>query len=421
LGMAAHLEGKGCTVLDFTGLSQKNGAVMSHVRLAPRPEDLHAVRIAAGAADLLLGCDMVVAASPTALSRVENGVTRAIINSNLAPTAAFVIDPDIDFETLTMHRALKAAAGDAGTDFLDGTAVATALMGDSIATNLFMLGYAFQKGLVPLSLDAIERAIELNAVAVEINKRTFAWGRLAAYDRAKVEALVRPSLRDETPATQSLAELVQRRAQFLTDYQNAAYAQRYRDRVAAVEAAEKARGRGLTGLAEAVARNLFKLMAYKDEYEVARLYTDGSFLHKLQQQFEGDFTLEFNLAPPLLASRDPATGELQKRAFGPWMFPAFKLLAKLRGLRGTAFDIFGRTEERRMERRLIVEYETLLDELAAALSPDNHALAVELARLPEQIRGYGHIKERNVKKTKEREASLIAAFRRPASVATAAE
>jgi indolepyruvate ferredoxin oxidoreductase len=421
LGMAAHLEGKGCTVLDFTGLSQKNGAVMSHVRLAPRPEDLHAVRIAAGGADLLLGCDMVVAASPTALSRVENGVTRAIINSNLAPTAAFVIDPDIDFETLTMHRALKAAAGDAGTEFLDGTAVATALMGDSIATNLFMLGYAFQKGLVPLSLEAIERAIELNAVAVEINKRTFAWGRLAAHDRAKVEALVRPSLRDETPATQSLAELVERRAQFLADYQNATYARRYRDRVAAVDAAEKARGRGMSGLAEVVARNLFKLMAYKDEYEVARLYTDGSFLHKLQQQFEGDFTLEFNLAPPLLARRDPATGELQKRAFGPWLFPAFRLLAKLRPLRGTAFDIFGRTDERRMERRLIVEYETLIGELAAALSPDNHALAVEIARLPEQIRGYGHIKERNINKAKEREASLLAALRRPASVATAAE
>jgi len=421
LGMAAHLEGKGCTVLDFTGLSQKNGAVMSHVRLAPTPEDLHAVRIAAGGADLLLGCDIVVAASPQALSRVENGVTRAVINSYLAPTAAFVVNPDIDFESLAMHRALKSAAGDAGTEFIEGTELATALMGDSIATNLFMLGYAFQQGLVPLSLAAIEKAIELNGVAVEINKRTFAWGRLAAVDRAKVEAIARPALRPDAPTQQSLAELIERRAAFLADYQDAAYARRYRDVVALVDAAEKSRARGRTGLAEAVARGLFKLMAYKDEYEVARLYTSGEFRRNLEQQFEGDFTLQFHLAPPLLAPRDPRTGELQKRAFGPWVFRAFGLLARLRGLRGTAFDIFGRTEERRMERRLIGEYEAVIRELAAALGPDNHAIAVELARIPELMRGYGHIKERNVKQAKARETALLATFRSPATAATAAE
>jgi indolepyruvate ferredoxin oxidoreductase len=421
LGMAAHLEGKGCTVLDFTGLSQKNGAVMSHVRLAPSPEDLHAVRIAAGGADLLLGCDMVVAASPVALSRIEQGVTRAVVNSYLAPTAAFVVNPDIDFETLAMQRALKAAAGDGGAEFLDGTGIATALMGDSIATNLFMLGYAFQKGLVPLSLDAILRAIELNGVAVEANRRTFAWGRLAAHDRAKVEALVRPVLHEEAPATPSLADLVERRAAFLTAYQDAAYARRYRDAVAAVETAEKARGRGLTGLAEAAAKNLFKLMAYKDEYEVARLYTDGSFARRLNQQFEGDFRLEFHLAPPLFAKRDPATGELQKRGYGPWVFTAFRVLAGLKRLRGTPFDIFGRTAERRQERQLIADYEAILRELAASLSPDNHALAVEIARVSAQIRGYGHVKERAIAKAKAREASLLASFRAPAQRASAAE
>jgi indolepyruvate ferredoxin oxidoreductase len=426
LGMAAHLEGKGCTVLDFTGLSQKNGAVMSHVRLAPQPEDIHAVRIAAGGARLLLGCDMVVAASPTALARIENGVTSAVINAALTPTASFVLNGDIDFEAAGMQRTLRDAIGrDAtgkdGVDFIDGTGLATALMGDSIATNLFMLGYAVQKGLVPLSLAAIERAIELNGVAVENSKRTFNWGRLAAHDRAAVEAQARPVMREEPPQAQSLAELVDRRAAFLTAYQNAAYAARYRNFVARVTKEEKDKAKGRTGLAEAVAKALFKLMAYKDEYEVARLYTDGAFLKKLNAQFEGDFKLEFNLAPPLFAARDPATGELTKRPYGAWMFQAFKLLAKLKFLRGTTFDIFGYSEERKTERRLIAEYEATIASLIAALDAGNHAIAVQIAALPEQIRGFGHVKEKNLAKVRAREANLLAAFRSPAGAATAAE
>jgi indolepyruvate ferredoxin oxidoreductase len=431
LGMAAHLEGKGCTVLDFTGLAQKNGAVMSHVRIAPLPEDIHAVRIAAGGARLVLGCDMVVAASPTALSRMENGVTRAVINSALTPTASFVLNGDIDFEAAGMQRTLRDAIGrDAigreaggkdGIDFVDGTGLATALMGDSIATNLFMLGYAVQKGLVPLGLAAIERAIELNGVAVENSKRTFNWGRLAAHDRAAVEAQARPVMREEPKQTQSLAELVARRAAFLTSYQDEAYAERYRMAVARVEKAERDKAKGRTGLAETFAKSLFKLMAYKDEYEVARLYTDGDFLKKLHAQFEGDFKLEFNLAPPLFAKRDPATGELQKRPYGAWTFQAFKLLAKLKGLRGTAFDIFGHSEERKTERRLIGEYEATMASVIAALDAGNHALSVQIAALPEQIRGFGHVKEKNLAQVKAREANLLAAFHRPAGTATAAE
>jgi indolepyruvate ferredoxin oxidoreductase len=426
LGMAAHLEGKGCTVLDFTGLAQKNGAVMSHVRIAPQPEDIHAVRIAAGGARLVLGCDMVVAASPTALSRMENGVTRAVVNSALTPTASFVLNGDIDFEAAGMQRTLRDAIGrDAGgrdgIDFVDGTGLATALMGDSIATNLFMLGYAVQRGLVPLGLAAIERAIELNGVAVENSKRTFNWGRLAAHDRGAVEAQARPVMREEPKQAQSLAELVARRATFLTSYQDEAYAARYRTAVARVEKAEKDKAKGRTGLAETFAKSLFKLMAYKDEYEVARLYTDGDFLKKLHAQFEGDFTIEFNLAPPLFAKRDPATGELQKRPYGAWVFQAFKLLAKLKGLRGTAFDIFGHSEERKTERRLIGDYEATMASVIAALDAGNHAMAVQIASLPEQIRGFGHVKEKNLAKVREREANLLAAFRSPAGAASAAE
>jgi indolepyruvate ferredoxin oxidoreductase len=420
LGMAAHLEGKGCTVLDCTGLSQKNGAVTSHVRLARTSEDLHAVRVAAGGAGLLLGCDMVVAASGESLACVESGVTKAIVNSHVAPTAAFVINPDVDLDAAAMARALRTAVGNDGIEFVDGTGLATALIGDSIGTNVFMLGYAFQKGLVPLSLAAIERAIEINGVAADSNRRAFASGRLSAQDRLQVEALVHPPMQVKPPEPQDLSALVERRVAFLTDYQDAAYACQYRDAVAEIAAAEVARAPGRSGLAEAVARNLFKLMAYKDEYEVARLYTDGTFLEKLHRQFEGDLRLEFHLAPPLLARRDPVTGSPQKRAFGPWMFKVFKLLARLRRLRGTPFDLFGRTRERRQERALIAEYETELREITTALNLDNHALAVEIASLPEQIRGFGHIKARNVEKAKSRAAALLALLRGADRAATAA-
>jgi len=284
-----------------------------------------------------------------------------------------------------------------------------------------MLGYVFQKGHVPLGLAAIVRAIELNGIAVDSNKRSFALGRLAADDRARVEALVRNTLHDETTAEpQGLDALIEHRAAFLTDYQDTAYAQRYRDAIAAIKAAEATRARGFSGLAEMVARNLFTLMAYKDEYEVARLYTDGAFLKKLQRQFEGDFTVEYHLVPPLLASRDPLSGEPRKRAFGPWMLQVFKLLARLRRLRGTVFDVFGYTKERRMERRVIAEYDAILRELAASLTPDNHALAIEIASLPAKMRGFGHVKARNVESTKACEAELLALLRSKYVAASAA-
>jgi len=284
-----------------------------------------------------------------------------------------------------------------------------------------MLGYAYQRGLVPVSAEAILRAIDLNAVAVEFNKSAFRWGRRAAIDRALVEARATPpSARPESHRiSETLDELIRRRVEFLTAYQDAAYAQRYAARVARLRDAEAAQIGG-TDLTEAAARGLFKLMAYKDEYEVARLYTESDFLHRVAGQFEGDYKLRFHLAPPLTAERD-AAGHLRKRAYGPWMLGAFRVLAKLRRLRGTAFDIFGRTAERRMERQLVAEYEAVLDEIAKGLTSQNHAVAVELAALPMEIRGFGHVKDANRERAKAKEADLLARFRAPPPRAMAAE
>ncbi|MGC2412156.1 MAG: DUF6537 domain-containing protein, partial [Stellaceae bacterium] len=397
--------------------AQKGGAVYSHVRIAERPDAIHAVRIAAGAARLLLGCDLVVSASGEALSKLQPGHSRAIVNSHETITGDFTRNPDLAFPGRDLCASIAAAVGTGDAEFVEATRLATGLFGDSIATNLFMLGYAYQQGLVPVSSDAIERAIELNGVAVNFNRSAFHWGRRAAFDCASVEARATPAsaVPESHRASDSLDELVGRRVEFLSEYQNVAYARRYYDRVKRVREAEAARLGDGTALTDAAARALFKVMAYKDEYEVARLYTESDFLKRVADQFEGPYQLRFHLAPPLVAPRDPATGHLQKRQYGPWMLGAFRLLARLRGLRGTAFDPFGRTAERRAERHLVGEYEALLDEIAAALSPENHATAIELAALPLEIRGFGHIKEANLQRAKAKEADLLARFRSPSA------
>jgi len=417
LGMAAHLEGKGVSILDMTGLAQKNGAVMSHIRFANRPEDIHAVRIAAGEADLVLGCDMLVAAGGEALAKMRSGRTRLVINSAAVPTADFTRNPEWTFPAGDIQAELKAAVSAASADFVQGTRIATALMGDAIATNLFMLGYAWQKGLVPVSADAIERAIELNGVAVESNRKAFLWGRRAAHDLHAVERVASPA--DVIPlsprASRNLDELVARRVEFLTAYQDAAYAERYRALVNRVRQAEADRVGG-TRLTEAVARYYFKLLAYKDEYEVARLYARPEFAQQVSAAFEGGFKLRFHLAPPLIARPDAVTGEPRKRVFGPWMMTVFRLLARLKGLRGTALDIFGYSEERRRERQLIVDYGKAIEEVLAGLSRDNHATAVAIAEIPEEIRGFGPVKARNLEKAKASESELLARFRAPGEV-----
>ncbi|MEQ8355557.1 MAG: indolepyruvate ferredoxin oxidoreductase family protein [Kiloniellaceae bacterium] len=414
LGMAAHLEGRGCSVLDMAGLAQKGGAVVSHIRLAPTPADIHAVRISAGSARLVLGCDLVVASGADALSKMAVGRTRAVINDHQVMTGDFTRKPDLAFPGGEMKRLIADAAGTQRADFLDATRIATALLGDSIATNLFMLGYAWQKGLVPLSGAAIDKAIELNGVAVDSNRAALLWGRRAAHDLAAVEQAAAP--RDEAQShhlSQNLEELIARRKAFLTDYQNAAYAERYATLVERARQAEADKAPGFSGFAEAAARYYFKLLAIKDEYEVARLYSGPAFTRSLREQFAGDFKLSVHLAPPLLAKRDPDTGQLQKQEFGSWVLKAMGLLAKMKGLRGTALDIFGYSDERKMERRLIADYEALMDEVLDGLTPDNHGLAVELASIPEKIRGFGHVKEAHLKVAKSCEADLLAVFRDP--------
>ncbi len=417
LAMAAHLMGKGVSVLDVAGLAQKNGAVFSHIRIADDPAKLHAVRIAAGGAKLLIGCDMVTAAGAETLAKLRAGHTRAVVNAHRTMTADFTRRPDLDFPDRRLRAALTEATG--GADFVDATGLALALTGDSIAANMFMVGFAYQKGLLPLSEEAIRRAIELNGVAVAFNMQAFLWGRRAAHDAGAVVRIVRPAPEAETPP--SLDEFVARRVADLTRYQNAAYARRYADAVETVRAAEAKHAKGMTGLADAVARAYFKLLAYKDEYEVARLYSDGAFARELKRQFQGGGRLGFHLAPPLFAERDPETGHLRKREYGPWVMTAFRVVAALKGLRGTALDPFGYVAERRMERRLIAEYEAVLADLLAGLNTGNHALAVEIAALPLSIRGFGHVKEKNRVAAKDCEAKLLARFRGPSLSVDAAE
>ena len=413
LAVAAHVEGKGAIVLDMSGLAQKGGPVMSHVRLADSQADLHSTRVGTGSADLVIGCDLIVTASRDALSRMGEGRTHAMINSTGSSTAAFVKNPDWQFPDAGSRGEIVRACGSEQVDFVDAGQIATALMGDSIATNMFMLGYAFQKGHVPLSEASLIKAIELNAISVNFNKAAFHWGRTAAHDLGSVTKLTTPAKVIEFKRIQTLDDIVNRRVELLTAYQNADYAKQYKSFVDQVRAEEGKLGKS-TRLSEAVARYYYKLMAYKDEYEVARLYTDGVFQQKIAGMFEGDVKLKFHLAPPLLARHD-AQGRLIKQEFGPWMMKAFGVLARFKGLRGTALDVFGYTAERKMERALIAQYRDTVAALLPKLTAENLAQAVAIASIPEDIRGYGHVKERHLKAARQKEAALLAAFGKPAA------
>jgi len=426
IGMAAHLEGKGAGVIDMAGLAQKGGAVFSHIRIANTPEEIHAIRVAAGGADLVLGGDIVVLGSKKLLGAIKPGHTRMIVNTAEFLPGDFTRNADFALPTERLKRAITSHAGREQSHFVDAGRLATALLGNSIGANMFMLGYAYQRGTLPLSAEAVEKAIEMNGEAVPMNIAAFRYGRRAAVDPKALEALIEPKQgedNDSLKLSQSFDETVARRIEFLTAYQNTRYARRYHDWVEKVRAAEAEKAPGQCGLAEAVARYLFKLMAYKDEYEVARLYSDTSFVERVRSSFAGDkLRFEFHLAPPLLARRDPLTGEPKKMSFGPGMLKAFAVLSKFKFLRGTPLDPFGYSVERRSERQLIVDYETLLTEIVGDLNPANHATAVALAAIPEKIRGYGPVKQRHLVAAKAEEAALREQFRSgPAPFLKAAE
>ena len=411
LGMAAHIEGKGIVTQDAAGLAQKGGSTWSHVLISAIPGNICTTRVGTAGADLIIGCDPIVTANKETMLRMQPGRTHVALNAHSAPTASFVHNGAWQNPGSACQLEIGKAVGAGAVGAFDADSAATRLMGDSIYANPMLLGYAWQKGWVPLGLEALTRAIELNAVAVEQNKTAFAWGRRAAHDLPAMEKLFAPAQIIAMPAArQGLNDLVARRMEFLTAYQNAVYAEAYADFVRTVERAEA--GLGKTLLSQTVARYLFKLMAYKDEYEVARLHTDSNFLAKVNAMFEGDFKLNYHLAPPLLAKKNDK-GELQKSKFGPWVLTGFRLLARLKGLRGTTFDVFGRSDERKMERALIAEYKTSIAMLLETLDADNHAVAVEIARVPEMIKGYGHVKERNVRAARLQWDELLEAFRQP--------
>jgi indolepyruvate ferredoxin oxidoreductase len=406
LGMAAHMEGKGIVTQDSAGLAQKGGATWSHVLVAENQNDIRTTRVGTATADLIVGCDPIVTASKETLLRMRSGRTHVALNASSTPTAAFVKNGNWQNPAEQCVAEIAQQVGESQVGSFDAETLAKQLMGDTIYINPMVLGYAWQKGWVPLHRESLLRAMELNEVQVKNNQLAFEWGRHAAHHVQAVMQLLQPSHVVQFHKRASLEDVVQKRVAYLTDYQDAAYATRYSTFVSKVRQAESHLNKTL--LTDTVARNLFKLMAYKDEYEVARLHSDPAFLQRIAKQFEGDYKVHYHLAPPLIAKRNDK-GQLVKQKFGPGMLTAFKLLAKLKGLRGTVFDVFGRTEERQTEKALISEYTGIVEMLIAVLDASNHAKAVEIANVPESIKGFGHVKESHLLAARQRWAELLKA------------
>ena len=409
--MAAHLEGKGSSVLDFMGFAQKFGPVLSYIRIADEPSDINQVRIESSRADALIGCDLVVSSSPQASKTYSRELTRAVMNTAEMATGDFILHRDANLRAEDRLTAIRENVGELSA--VDANRLATELLGDTIYANVLLLGFAWQQGLVPISYTALLRAIELNNVKVDNNKQAFNWGRIAAADPARIESL----LTDDSPTQdQTLDDVIRRRAEFLVGYQNDTLADRYTKLVERVRAAETSLGK-TEDLSDAVARAYFKFLSYKDEYEVARLHTQSGFLESVRKDFGENAKLTFHLAPPLLNTGLDARGRPRKREFGSWMIPAFRLLAGLRGLRGTAFDLFGMAAERKMERALIGEFESTIDTLLSNLDPDNLPAAAEIVAIYMDIRGYGPVKEQSVVDVRARIETRLNDYLNPVSKA----
>lgn len=411
LGMAAHLEGKGCGMIDMAGLAQKGGAVSSHIRIAGSPEQINAIRVPAGKADLILGCDLVVSGSRKVLASVREGETLFVANTAEVMPGDFARNADFSLPVERLKRSILKAAGENRTVYFDGTEAAMSLFGNAIAANMFLLGLAFQKGGLPLSAAALERAIGLNGQATEMNIAAFRWGRRAAHDPQSVRDRMNAARQTSNAQriSQTPEEAFERRRDFLKAYQSKSYAARYVAGIARIRRAEEAVAGKAGAVTDAAMRGLFKLMAIKDEYEVARLYSDGSFHAQLAGQFESWDRLEFHLAPPVLSKPDHA-GRPAKRQFGPWIMRAFRFLARMRRLRGTWIDPFGYQHERREERQLLRDYEKLLDEVGSALTASNRDEAADLLNLADSIRGYGPVKAQSIEKMKADLPALKSAF-----------
>jgi len=418
LGMAAHLEGKACGIIDMAGLSQKGGTVLSHVKIANKPSDIQAIRVAEGAVDFVLGCDLVVAGSAGVLSLMTPGRAHAAVNTHETMPADFTRDANYQLPSAKLHKNIADRLAKQDGGFIEASLLAARLTGNTISANLLLLGFGYQKGYLPVSSAAIEQAITLNGISVEMNIEAFRWGRRAAFEPERVREMA--GLSDiETPmrdVPSSLDDLIDFYAAELTTYQNEAYGARYCALIERVRRAQKDIGHKSDELLHAVVQSYFKLLAYKDEYEVARLFSDGRFAKQLEQQFEGNTQLEFHLAPPLIARKDPVTGHLKKRRFGAWVMPVFRLLAKARFLRDTAFDPFGYTQERQTERRSIDDYEVLMDEVLGGLNASNYALSVELAALPQSIKGFGHVKQASLENALVHKDLLLERFHNQPSI-----
>tara|TARA_Y100001970_G_C14238657_1_gene863510 strand:- start:1356 stop:3869 length:2514 start_codon:yes stop_codon:yes gene_type:complete len=418
LGMAAHIEKKGVGIIDMIGLAQKGGAVISHLRIGNNPNDIFSPRIASQGADLFLGFDLLVAGSDNALSLIKPHHTKIIVNSYELFTGDFTKNSDLIFPSFDIKKKFSNLAGENQTEFIDATQIASSIVGDSIVTNIFLLGYAFQKGYIPLKSISIEKSIEINGVAVEENKLAFLWGRRSAFDFDKVNNLLSSNQNDSFRSNNffDLDQIIQNRSDILKSYQDKKYAERYLKLVERVSNIEKIKVPGSQELTKAVSQNYFKLLAYKDEYEVSRLYSNGDFLKKINKFFDGDFKIVFHLAPPLFSRRDLKTGEPIKTNYGKWLLSIMRLLSKLKFLRGTIFDPFGKTTERIMERQLIKDYENTVEKLLKNLFKKNHKVAIDIAKIPEQIRGFDVVKLRSVKSAKVLEKELLVEFNKTSRV-----